>query len=228
MRCVALLSGGKDSVAAIDVARGHGWEVPVALCIVPAEDDAWMFHTPNLAVVDAVAQALDLELVRAPCRSGPEEEVADLETALAQVKEEHDVGAVVSGALASEYQRTRIDAIGHRLGLATFAPLWHVDPDTYMDGLVAAGYDIRIARAAADGLDETWAGRRLDAQALAELRANPSRPHIAGEGGEFETLVLDGPGYQKRIEVEEEEVEATASRSTWHVKRWRLSAVRRC
>ncbi len=222
MRCVALLSGGKDSVAAVDVARQRAWEVPVALSIVPAEDDAWMFHTPNLDVVRGVAQCLDLELVQAPCRTGPEEEVQDLEAALAALRDEWRIDAIISGALASDYQRTRIDAIGHRLGLKTFAPLWHVNPDSYMDGLVAAGYDIRVARAAADGLGPDWAGRRLDERALEELRQNPSRPHVAGEGGEFETLVVDAPPYSRRIVVDQAQVEASASRSTWLVQAWHL------
>lgn len=220
MKCVALLSGGKDSVAAVEVALGHAWDVVVGLTMVPAEDDAWMFHTPNLTVVQGVAECLGIPLVEAPCRADPEAEVADLEEALRGVQEEHGVEALLSGALASEYQRTRIDAIGHRLGLKTFAPLWHKEPRTYMEGLLHGGYDIRIARAAADGLGPEWAGRRLDPDALEGLAAMASRPHIAGEGGEFETLVLDAPHYGRRIVVEEADVEASGSRSTWHVRKW--------
>ncbi len=224
MRCVALLSGGKDSVAAIDVARQRAWDVPVALSILPAEDDAWMFHTPNLDVVRGIAQCLDVELVQAPCRTGPEEEVEDLEAALANLRDQWGVDAIISGALASDYQRTRIDAIGHRLGLKTFAPLWHVEPQQYMRGLVAAGYDIRFARAAADGLGPEWAGRRLDTAALDELAANPARPHIAGEGGEFETLVLGGPGFSGRVVVDQARTVASASRSTWIVEQWHVDS----
>lgn len=219
MKCLALLSGGKDSVAAVEVARGHGWDVPVGLRMVPQEDDAYMFHTPNLDVVEGVAQCMGMDLVTATARPDPLEEVDDLEQALAQAKQDFGINAIVSGALASEYQRTRIDRIGARLGLKTFAPLWHKHPGTYMDGLVRA-YDVRFSRVAADGLDQTWAGARLDEARLHTLRSK--RLHEAGEGGEYETLVLDAPHYEKRIVVDEATVSATASRSTWNVLAWHL------
>lgn len=224
MKCVILLSGGKDSVAAVEVARDHGWDVPVALRMVPAEDDAWMFHVPNLDVVEGVAECMGLELVTAAARADPEEEVEDLEAALRGIQESHGVEAVLSGALASDYQKTRIDRIGHRLGLKTFAPLWHKHRRTYVQGLIGGGYDLRFSRVAADGLGPEWAGAAFDADRLAKLEALRSRPDIAGEGGEFETLVLDAPHFTKRIIVDDADVEATASRATWHVTAWHTEA----
>ncbi len=216
MRCIILLSGGKDSVAAVEVAQMHGWDVVAALRMVPVEDDAWMFHTPNLNVVEGIAEALGIPLVTAAARADPVLEVEDLEAALVAAKKEFNLDAVLSGALASEYQRTRIDAIGHRIGLHTFAPLWHKDPDTYMDSLLKAGYHIRFSRVAADGLDASWAGARLDQEKLEQLRG--MRMHVAGEGGEYETLVLDAPHYLHALEITEAEVVATASRATWNVQ----------
>ncbi len=224
MKCVALLSGGKDSVAAVEVARGHGWQVPVALRMVPAEDDAWMFHTPNLDVVEGIAECMEMQLVSANARPDPVEEVADLEAALAAIKEEHGVDAVLSGALASDYQKTRIDRIGHRIGLQTFAPLWHKRPAPYVRSLIAGGYDLRFSRVACDGMGPEWAGAALDQKALTHLEGLRSRPDVAGEGGEFETLVLDAPHYTRRIVVDESNVEATASRATWHVTKWHLES----
>ncbi|MGB1587135.1 MAG: diphthine--ammonia ligase [Thermoplasmatota archaeon] len=221
MKCVALLSGGKDSVAAVEVAQGHGWDVPVGLRMVPEEDDAYMFHTPNLDLVVDVASCMGMELVTASARPDPWEEVGDLERALARIKEDFQVDAIISGALASEYQRTRIDRIGARLGLKTFAPLWHKRAGTYMEGLVQA-YDVRFSRVAADGLDASWAGARLDEARLAALRG--MRLHEAGEGGEYETLVLDAPHYHKRIVIDDASVEETASRSTWRVTNWHVES----
>ncbi len=222
MKCLALLSGGKDSVAAIDVANQHGWEVVAALRLLPAEDDAWMFHTPNLGVVEGIAEALGIPLLSAATRPDPEQEVEDLESAIAQAKESHGIEAIISGALASDYQKTRIDRIGHRLGLKTFAPLWHKNRRSYLDGLFAAGYDIRFSRVAADGLTEDWAGGALNPDAVSKMEAMSSRPDIAGEGGEFETLVLDAPSFRRRIVVDEYRVDASASRATWHVTKWHL------
>ncbi len=220
MRCIALLSGGKDSVAAVEVAAGHGWEIVAGLRMVPEQDDAYMFHTPNLDMVEAVADCMGMPLVSASSSPDPVEEVRELEQALARATTDFKADAIISGALASEYQRTRIDAIGHRLGIKSFAPLWHKDPATYLRSLIRTGYDIRFSRVAADGLDAQWAGAALDEACLEALRGK--RLHIAGEGGEYETLVLDAPHYSKRIVIDEAEVDATASRATWHVKKWHL------
>lgn len=224
MRVIALLSGGKDSVAAVEVAQGFGWDVVGALVLRPAQDDAWMFHTPALDVVQGVAQCLGLPLRQANVRTGPQEEVNDLETALADAKAAWGLDGIVSGALASEYQRTRIDAIGHRLGLKTFAPLWHKDPTTYLRGLLAGGYDLRFTRTAADGVPNAWCGQALDADKVAAMQAHRARPHVAGEGGEYESLVLDAPHYRRRLVIDRARVEATASRATWVVEAWHTQA----
>ena len=221
MRVAALLSGGKDSVAAVEVAQGFGWDVVGAVVLRPAADDAWMFHTPALDVVAGVADCLGLPLMEAKVRTGQLEEVEDLEAALRAAQGKWRLDGIVSGALASEYQRTRIEAVGHRLGLKTFTPLWHKDPQSYLRGLCQPPWDIRFSRTAADGVPNAWCGQRLDAAKVDAMRTHRSRPHVAGEGGEFETLVLDAPHYRKRLVVVEADVEATASRATWRVRSWR-------
>ena len=226
MRVLALLSGGKDSVCAVEVARASGWDVVAALVLRPAEDDAWMFHTPNLAVVAGVAECLGLPLVEAPVRSGQAEEVLDLETAVLEAKERFGLDGLVSGALASEYQRTRLDLVGHRTGLRSFAPLWHKDPKEYLHGLLGEAWDIRFSRAAAEGVPKEWAGQRLDPPKVKAMLEHKARPHPAGEGGEYETLVLDAPCYRRRLVVEKARVEAGNSRATWVVEAWRTEAKR--
>jgi ABC transporter with metal-binding/Fe-S-binding domain ATP-binding protein len=222
MRVLALLSGGKDSVCAIETVRGFGWEVVAALALHPAEDDAWMFHTPNLPVVRGVAQCLGVPLLEAPVRAGAEEEVEDLESAVRQAHAAFQLDGIVSGAIASEYQRTRIEAVAHRLGLKSFTPLWHKDAAHYLRTLLAGGWDVRFSRTAAEGVPNAWAGAPLDAARMEAMRHHPARPHVAGEGGEYETLVLDAPCYRSRLVVDAAETFATASRATWNVQRWHL------
>jgi ABC transporter with metal-binding/Fe-S-binding domain ATP-binding protein len=219
VKVIALLSGGKDSVAAIEVAQGHGWEIVAALTMVPAEDDAWMFHTPNLAAVRGVAQCLGIPLIEAPCRNGKDEEVEDLEAALRAAYMALRFDGIVSGALASEYQRTRIDRIGHRIGVPTFAPLWHKDSATHVRQLLST-YDVRFARTAAEGVPSKWAGQRMTEEHVTAMLNHQAKPHVAGEGGEYETLVLDAPHYKRRLVVDKARVDATSNRATWVVEAW--------
>ena len=93
-----------------------------------------------------------------------------------------------------------------RLDAEVFAPLWQEDPRELADAMLDAGFEITIIRVAAYGLDESWLGRTLDKEAIEELEAlNESHGvHILGEGGEFETLVTDGPHMDRPIELDYE------------------------
>jgi diphthine-ammonia ligase len=89
---------------------------------------------------------------------------------------------------------------------------------------VAGGWDVRFSRVAAEGVPAAWAGERLDAEKVAAMARHAARPHVAGEGGEYETLVLDAPCYRKRLVVEKSNVVQTASRATWVVESWHTAA----
>jgi diphthine-ammonia ligase len=60
---------------------------------------------------------------------------------------------------------------------------------------------------AAQGLDQRWLGRKLDRQAVNRLVQLRERYGVdpCGEGGEYESLVLDAPWFRYRIEVKEAE-----------------------
>jgi uncharacterized protein (TIGR00290 family) len=106
-----------------------------------------------------------------------------------------------------------------RLEANVFAPLWQENPRDLADAMLDAGFEIQIIRVAAYGLDESWLGRTLDADALDELEAlnDEYGVHILGEGGEFETLVTDGPHMDRRIEIEYE-TEWDGSRGTVQIE----------
>lgn len=197
MRVAALVSGGKDSVLALHCARSSGWVVTHVVTVAPRAADSWMFHSPNVALAPLLAEALGCALVRVETAGAKEDEVADLERALSTLA----VDGFVSGALASEYQRTRLEGIGHRLGLKSFTPLWHKRPEEVLRVVSGPGWDVRFAAVAAEGLDASWLGRRLDASAIADLAALHARHglHVGGEGGEYETVVLDAPCYGRAI-----------------------------
>ncbi|MHB8586535.1 MAG: diphthine--ammonia ligase [Thermoplasmatota archaeon] len=224
VRVALLASGGKDSVLAGHVLESWGWEVACLVCLEPALSDSWMFHVPNLSVVPGQAAAWGKPLVRIPVSGRPEEEVDELERGLRALP--FSIDAIASGAIASEYQRTRIDRIGHRLGLKSFAPLWHKEGAAILDTLEAGRFEVRFSSVAAEGFDASWLGRSLNRDARADLeRLRAERGiHVAGEGGEYESLVLSAPGWKRRIAVQEASVRWERDRGFWTVDRWALAA----
>lgn len=201
MKVVALFSGGKDSVYAAHYAQQQGYDVVCLLSVVSKNKESYMFHTPNIERCPEQAHSMGLKLYELETEGIKEREVGDLMVMLEALKEMEGIEGVVSGALASEYQKTRIERICYELGLASIAPLWHVNADSYMDLLVDAGFDIRIAGVFADGLDKSWIGKKLDKVTLQKLKKLREKNgiHIAGEGGEYETFTVFGPGFSKRL-----------------------------
>jgi diphthine-ammonia ligase len=199
MRVAALCSGGKDSSYALWLAIQRGHDVAHLVAMIPHREDSWMFHYPNIELIDLFAECAGLHLIKAKTSGERGQELVDLK----QVLRGLDVEGVLSGAVASNYQKGHIDRICEELGLASLAPLWGREPAELIREMLEAGFDIIITGAAAQGLDSGWLGRKLDEKALRELITLRERYGInpSGEGGEYESLVLDAPFFKSRIEV---------------------------
>jgi len=132
-----------------------------------------------------------------------EAEVADLSRAISRGVEEHGIEGVVTGAIHSVYQTTRVQRVCHDLDLWCFNPLWQRDQAEHLLEVVSSGFSFIISGIAADPLGREWLGRLMDGQAVEELLALAEKARInpSGEGGEYETFVLDAPFFRKRIEV---------------------------
>lgn len=205
MKVASLISGGKDSLFALFLTLEQGWDVPYVISIFPKNPESFMFHYPNIKLTKLQAESIGIPLITKKTEAKKEEELADLEFVLKSIKGE--VEGVVSGALFSEYQKQRIDMICEKLGLKSFAPLWHKNPELTWNDLLNSKFVIMMTAVAADGLDERWLGRIIDKKAFSELRelSKKYKFNLAGEGGEFETLVLDCPLFKKRLKIIEAE-----------------------
>jgi diphthine-ammonia ligase len=213
---ISLFSGGKDSSWALYRALEKGLPVERLVTVHP-EGESYMYHVPATELASLAAESIGVPLVDVrPDDFGAEdvpdsgaqgdEELRPLEAALGELGDDLDGGiaGLTAGAVESEYQTSRIEAMADRLDADLFAPLWQRDPTTLAEEMLAAGFEITIIQVAAAGLDESWLGRTLDADALAELQDlnDEYGVHVLGEGGEYETLVTDGPHMDRPIELE--------------------------
>jgi len=165
----------------------------------------------------------------APGAELEEDETESMMPLLMRVKEEHpEANAICAGAILSTYQRTRVESVATRLGLTPLAYLWKfpvlpapasLDPALgsdaqLLDDMAVAGLEARIIKVASGGLDESFlwtnvtstAGKARLAKAMRRF-GTAETGAIIGEGGEFETLVVDGPPslFKKRIVVDEKD-----------------------
>jgi asparagine synthase (glutamine-hydrolysing) len=183
--------------------KKQNYPITCLISIKSKNPDSYMFHTPNINLVKLQAKAIGVPLIMAETEGKKEKELEDLEKAIRQAKKKHKIEGVVTGALFSQYQRERVEKICDRLGLKIFAPLWHMDQEKEMKLLVKEGFEVVMSSIAADGLDKGWLGKRIGMREVNRLLKLHDRIgfHVAGEGGEFESLVLDSPDFKKRIEL---------------------------
>ena len=155
-------------------------------------------------MVPMLSKALNIPLRSAPTQGEKENELGDLKNLLEPLY----IDGVISGAIASEYQRTRIEQVCYNLNLKSFTPLWHKNQQQLLTEQVTAGFIIMIVGVFAEGLDKTWLGTILTPSTLHKLSeiTNKNKINPAGEGGEFETITLDGPIYNKTISIDSHQI----------------------
>ena len=219
MRLASLFSGGKDSTYATYLAS-RNFEVKYLVTMKPARDDSWMFHTVNIHLAAMVAEALGIPSIIVDTSGDKEVELDDLKKALSNI----EVEGVVSGAIASNYQKSRIDEICIELGFEHVAPLWGRSSLELLREMVLRGIVMIVTAVAAHGINQSWLGRVLNPQSLEDLNELKTRYGIdvCGEGGEMETLVLDAPWFKSRLDIIKAKILWDGFRGTYLIEKARL------
>ncbi|MCD6455807.1 MAG: diphthine--ammonia ligase [Methanophagales archaeon] len=233
-----LFSSGKDSAYALWLMLKEGYPVECLITLKSHNPESYMFHTPAVELVELQAEAIGLPLIMEETQGEKEKELEDLRAALRESKMKYGIEGVITGALRSNYQKERIERVAAEETLKAFSPLWHVNQETEMR-LVVNTFELIFTGISAYGLDKSWLGRRITEEDVDRLVALDKKiakhfdqtfpkfvgMNIAGEGGEFESLVLDGPAqmFKKRVVIEESEiVEEDANTARLVVKEARL------
>jgi diphthine-ammonia ligase len=220
MRAAVLFSGGKDSVYATYIAQQQHFDIVGTITVVPSVSDSYMFHVPNARFASTISGAMGMSSHTVEVPPG-RDELQVLSEAIRSM----EVDAVITGAIASDYQMFRINFVCEEIGVRVFSPLWHKDQEMLFREIVGAGFDVRMVGVAADGLDERWLGRTIDSKAIDDLVVlrRKRRINVSGEGGEFETIVLDGPNFCRRLEISSSSIDWTGGSGTLRIHA--LSAV---
>lgn len=219
-------SGGKDSCYNALLCERYGHTV-VALGNLYPDDpdvdelDSYMYQTVGHTLIEAYSECTGLPLFRKKIvgrsveqglvYSGSQgDEVEDLALLLMYAKEKMpEISAVSSGAIASDYQRSRVEHVCGRLGLVSLAYLWHQPQSLLLKRMIESDIDARLVKVAAAGL---YPSKHLGAS-LSDVSGHLHHLrdfygiHVCGEGGEFETLTLDCPLFRcGRIVLDESEI----------------------
>ncbi|RLG09919.1 diphthine--ammonia ligase [Candidatus Pacearchaeota archaeon] len=197
MEVACLFSGGKDSTFAAYYAKKN-YKLKYLVTAKPKEG-SYMFHYPNIGLTKIQAKLIGVEHIFYESCSEKEKEVEELKEVISKLK----IDSIIAGAIASEYQRSRILKIAKELNLKLISPIWKIDEMEYLKKLIYLGFKIIITGVSAAGFTEEWLGREIDEKCLKDFKElnRKYKISIVGEGGEYESFVLDCPIFNKRIEI---------------------------
>lgn len=198
-----LFSGGKDSVYAMYLAKKKGFSIECLISIYSENKESYMFHTPSIEKTKKQAEVLGIPLIVQETKGEKELELFDLKKAIINAKNNYGIEGIITGAIQSVYQASRIEKICLELGLEVFNPLWQKDEEIYLNELLDSNFNVILVGVFAYPFKEDWLMREIDKEFISEIKIlnKKYKIHVAGEGGEFETFVLNCPMYSRPLKI---------------------------
>jgi len=203
MDLALLCSGGKDSWFAAYLAKRIGHNLACLISIDSVNKESFMFHIPSISKVKKQSEASNIPLIIKKTKGEKEDELKDLESAIKSAIKKYKVLGIITGAVESVYQSSRIQKICNKLNLECFNPLWKKDQLELLKDLIKNKFEAIITGVAAYPLTKEWLGRKIDKKFIKDTEELFEKYKInpAGEGGEFESFVLKCPLFKKKIKI---------------------------
>jgi asparagine synthase (glutamine-hydrolysing) len=206
MNVAVLYSGGKDSNLALEHAlKEHS--VKCLIILISENKESYMFHTPNINLAKLQAKAIRIPYIIKKTKGIKEEELKDLEKAIEKAIKIYKIEGILTGAICSNYQESRIKAIADKLNLSLINPLWHKDQIEILNELVNKKFEVVICGIYAEGL-ENFIGKKIDKEFIKDIKTLNEKYKInpVGEGGEFESFVLDALFFKNKLIIKKSHI----------------------
>jgi asparagine synthase (glutamine-hydrolysing) len=212
-----LFSGGKDSCLALGKALEK--EKVCLISIISKNPYSYMFHTANIEIVKIQAKAMELPIMIKKTKGEKEIELEDLKKVLVKAKEKYGIHKVYSGAIGSNYQKERIEKVCKEVGLECHCPLWNKQKEELIKEYKEKKINAIISGIFAWPFQKEILGKNFF-ECLDVFEKN--NINVFGEGGEFETTVLDALFFKKRIKVVNYEILGEENSWVYKIKKVRL------
>ncbi len=215
MKLGVLFSGGKDSTLAAWIAKKERYKLSCLITLESENKESFMFHTPSIVKTKVQADSLGIPLIIQKTKGDKEIELNDLKIALQKAKESYGIEGVITGAVESVYQASRIQKICNELELEVFNPLWQKPQEELVLELIKEKFEVIIVGVFAYPLTKDWIGKKLDRCLLGSLRLIKEKwgISVAGEGGEYESFVVNCPLFKNPLKVKD--IQTSGEGNSW-------------
>jgi diphthine-ammonia ligase len=195
MKVFSSWSGGKESCLACYKALSKGFDVAYLLNFISEDGKRSRAHGISSDLIALQAEAIGIPIIQV--RSSWEGYEERFKEAVEELKERGVKGGVF-GDIDLQEHREWVDRVCSEANVAPIEPLWGNDPREILTEFVNTGFKAIVINVKADSFSEEWLGREIDLHFIHDL---PEEIHPCGEHGEYHTFVVDGPLFQRRMEI---------------------------
>ncbi|MBI2542705.1 MAG: diphthine--ammonia ligase [Candidatus Aenigmarchaeota archaeon] len=211
MKVAVMFSGGKDSTMALNYALSQGWDVETLISVKPKSTESFLYQYSTVEWTRLTSEALGIPVIHVKSEKiGPKEEADELEEVFKNLK----VDAILMGGVGlQETQIRELKRVAQKFGIDIIVPYENLTSEELFDKTINSGFDIMMTDVATDGLGPEWLGKKLDKETAGEFKKLSKKFgfDVLGEGGYYNTFVVNGPKFKKKIEV-------ISSRKIWDNK----------
>ena len=196
---VTSFSGGKDCALSMYLMKERGF-IANSIIITIKETNSWT-HGINLKMIEEYENVLGLKVYPVFCKMDNYEE--EFENTLRRIKEERGVNICVFGDIDIEqhlnWNRTRCENVD----MEAIMPLEKINREEAVLKFINSGFKAIIKKVNLNYLDKSFLGRELNKKTIEDIKRYSEEKNIeidlCGENGEYHTVVVDGPLFNKKI-----------------------------
>ncbi|MEM1988529.1 MAG: diphthine--ammonia ligase [Candidatus Woesearchaeota archaeon] len=200
-KLAVLYSNGKDSSFSTLLSMLSGKEVRCLITLIPSKE-SMMFHNPFTEQIEKLKEHITFPILYKECNDN--NELIILKELLIEAKEKFKINGIVTGAIASDYQRMRINFIAEELNLPVFSFLWHKPYELILEE-ESSWLKFTIVKIMCYGIDEKLVGKIITKDDIKTL-LNQKIFNPVFEGGEAETFTIYAPYFKKEIKFKSKKV----------------------
>lgn len=197
MSYIVSWSGGKDSCFAFYKAKSAGYYISHLVNFISKKYQRVSFHGTEAKLIQMQAEALDVPVVQK--ETTPDGYEKEFKKAVRQLIP-GGVKGMVFGDIYLEEHKHWVERVCGDLGIEAIEPLWGKNTEDILKEFIDAGFEAVVVSAQSKFVDKKWIGKRVDKEFLQYLKEN--NIDVCGENGEYHTVVVNGPGFNKGIKIE--------------------------
>jgi uncharacterized protein (TIGR00290 family) len=189
-------SGGKDCCLALHRLVQQGYRPAALVTMFTEEGNRTRSHGLPRDVIEAQARSIGCPLISASATWAGYE--ACFGECLTQVKK-MGIEQVVFGDIDLEEHRLWEERVCATAGLTAVLPLWQAERMSLLEEWWSADFAATIVAVRQNVLPQSLLGRSLDRQTVEQVVA--AGADACGEKGEYHTLAIAGPLFQRPLQI---------------------------